>query len=69
MKVLSDETVRNMAREFKKLGFEKKVGLGVVHMMDSEEHAQEMLDYLRTEQPTDDQVVYCKMEEILGLKT
>ena len=66
MKVLTDQMVTALAVEMKKLGMSREVVMTVVHMMDTEKQAQEMLEYLKSEQPTDKQVLYQKMEEILG---
>lgn len=66
MKVLTEQMVRALAVEMKKLGMSKETVITVVHMMDTEKQAQEMLEYLKLEQPTDNQVLYQKMEEILG---
>lgn len=66
MKVLSDEVVGALAEELKNLGHDKNLAIVVVHMMKTQKQACEMLEYLKREQPTDDQALYLKMEEIVG---
>ena len=58
--------VTALAVEIKNLGMSRETAMAVVHMMDTQKQAQEMLEYLKKEQPKDDQTLYHKMEEILG---
>ena len=66
MAVLTDEMVTDLALELKALNITKKTTTVVVHMLHTKQQAQEMLDYLKKEQPTDTQEIFKKMEEILG---
>ncbi len=68
MGILSNEIVREIAIEMRTLGMEKDTCLGVVHMLMSEEQAEEMLAYLREARPTNNQMVYRKMKEIVGIE-
>ena len=68
MAVLSRQMVMDLATEMNNLEMTRETISGVVHMLDSMEQAQEMLEYLRTEKPTDEQILFRKMEEIIGLE-
>ena len=63
-RALTLEMVQSLAAELKQLGISMEIAIGIVHMLDTEEQAKQILEFMKTNQPTEQEVLH-KLDEIL----
>ena len=62
---IKGQIVTDLAIQMKQLDIPQQTAIGVVHLLDTEEQAQQMLEFLKTNHPTE-QEIFQKLDELLA---